>query len=35
MILYHLDVLVEEEYPVLEAICINTLDIKREAGWAT
>jgi hypothetical protein len=35
MILYHLDVLVEEEYPVFEAICINTLDIKREAGWAT
>jgi hypothetical protein len=29
---YHLDVFVEEEYPVLEAICINTLDIEREAG---
>jgi hypothetical protein len=35
MILYHLNVLVEEEYPVLETICINTLDIKREAGWVT
>jgi hypothetical protein len=35
MILYHLDVLVEEKYPVLEAKCINALDIKRETGWTT
>lgn len=32
---YHLDVLVEEEYCVLETIRIDTFDIKRKAGWAT